>query len=171
MKSFSSLLPLIATLMAFSLTAHAGEATKSPPSETDDLEPKIIEGPNGTLLTTPIIPKARDRIGEKNTIVLIAGKPVKILCAGKVDYAIFGNDGVLKDLSRDKDSDVKPCDELPDHKCGIICEPKIDHGFTNLMLKDSRTVYHRDLEIRGPKSKDYAKALKNYKPEITLSDE
>ena len=194
MKPFSRLLHRILIITAIAATtivfssrsARAAEAAKpaqvqavSQPvapaktatAETDEIEPKIIEGPNGTLLTMPIIPKARDRIGEKNTIVLIAGKPVKILCAGKVDYAIFGNDTVLKDLSKDKDSDFKPCDEVPGQKCGIVCEPSVDHGFTNLMLKDARTVYHRDLEIRGPKSKDYAKALKFYKPEITLSDE
>ena len=200
-KPFSKLLPRIliitaigaTTLVFSSRSSHAAETakpaqgqaviqpvapakttpaeTKTAAAETDEIEPKIIEGPNGTLLTMPIIPKARDRIGEKNTIVLIAGKPVKILCAGKVDYAIFGNDTVLKDLSKDKDSDFKPCDEVPGQKCGIVCEPSVDHGFTNLMLKDARTVYHRDLEIRGPKSKDYAKALKFYKPEITLSDE
>lgn len=122
-----------------------------------------VESESGMM---SLVPKARDRVPEKTTIVLLAGRKTKITCDGKLVYAFLGSDSVVKDPDQDGEPGLKLTGE-----CGLILEPAIEKGFTNLMLKDSRTVYHRNIEIRSPTSRDYKNALKYYKAEVKLSDE
>ncbi|MBL7717068.1 MAG: hypothetical protein JNL01_16505 [Bdellovibrionales bacterium] len=161
---------LVITTIFLTTSAWAAESTPAPSlppptaAETEAAKADVPVEVSIGLSKLSLVPPRKDWLIDKKTLVLIQGKETTITCEGNMKFIVVADEEVVKvkEPAEVPGKATRPC------KFTLTGVPKTGH--TNLIVTTSSWTFHRNLEIRGKGTKDFAKAEKLYKKEVKLTD-